>query len=172
MTVSPLTARPYRRGVGALIVNAAGQVLVARRADMPHAAWQLPQGGMKKGETPEDAVLREVLEEVGTTRVEIIARSAGWLRYDLPADLAQRAWKGKYRGQEQQWFVLRFVGTDDDIDLAAAAQPEFVSWRWQDVRSLPTLAAPFKRALYDALVDEFADTVEGMDRSGAGVAPS
>lgn len=145
---------PYRRGVGALLFNGAGAVFVARRLDT-RDAWQLPQGGIHKGETPRQAVFRELIEEIGTDRAEVIAKSKRWLRYDLPSELTGRVWNGRYRGQEQRWFALRFTGTDFDIDLAADGKPEFDAWRWSAFEDLPLLAVSFKRALYQDLVDEF-----------------
>lgn len=151
----PAPARlPYRRGVGALLFNAAGAVFVARRLDTLDA-WQLPQGGIHKGETPRQAVFRELGEEIGTDRAEVIAEARRWLRYDLPAELVGKVWNGKYRGQEQRWFALRFTGTDGDIDLAAHDKPEFDAWRWSAFEDLPLLAVSFKRALYRDLVNEF-----------------
>jgi putative (di)nucleoside polyphosphate hydrolase len=154
--------RPYRRGVGALIVGPDGQVLVARRVAMPFEVWQLPQGGIKKNEPPAAAVLREVEEEIGTSRVEIAAEAPGWLRYDLPPELADLAWRGRWRGQEQKWFVLRFTGSDGDIDVARSNRPEFDAWRWEALSVLPHLAAPFKRQLYADLVETFAHVVDAL----------
>ena len=148
------TGLPYRRGVGALLFNADGAVFVARRLDT-RDAWQLPQGGIHKGETPREALFRELVEEIGTERAEVLAKSKRWLRYDLPAELAGRVWNGRYRGQEQRWFALRFTGTDADIDLAAHGKPEFDAWRWSALEDLPLLAVSFKQALYQDLVDEF-----------------
>ena len=145
---------PYRRGVGALLFNDAGAVFVARRLDT-RDAWQLPQGGIHKGETPRQAIFRELVEEIGTDRAEVVAKSRRWLRYDLPKELVGKVWNGRYRGQEQRWFALRFTGTDGDIDLAAHGKPEFDAWRWSAFEDLPLLAVGFKRALYQDLVDEF-----------------
>lgn len=159
VTGAPATGvLPYRPGVGLMLLNARGQVFVAQRLDMPSAAWQMPQGGIDPGETPRQAALRELHEEVGTDKVEIIAESRDWVRYDLPADLAAKLWAGRYRGQEQKWFVLRFLGTDADIDIATA-EPEFSAWRWAELRELPDLIVPFKRDLYRRLIAEFADVV-------------
>lgn len=145
---------PYRRGVGALLFNDAGAVFVARRLDT-RDAWQLPQGGIHKGETPRQAIFRELVEEIGTDRAEVVAKSKRWLHYDLPKELVGKVWNGRYRGQEQRWFALRFTGTDGDIDLAAHGKPEFDAWRWSAFEDLPLLAVGFKRALYQDLVDEF-----------------
>jgi putative (di)nucleoside polyphosphate hydrolase len=151
---SPAAELPYRRGVGALLFNDQGLVFVARRLDTLDA-WQLPQGGIHKGETPRQAVFRELVEEIGTDRAEVLATSKRWLRYDLPQELRGKVWNGRYRGQEQRWFALRFTGSDADIDLAAHGKPEFDAWRWGHFEDLPRLAVSFKRALYRDLVEEF-----------------
>ncbi|MGF1640096.1 MAG: RNA pyrophosphohydrolase [Rhodospirillales bacterium] len=153
--------RPYRKGVGAVIFNDDGLVLVARRIDTPGEAWQLPQGGVKADEKPREAVIREVAEEIGTDRVEIVAKSSGWFRYDLPEALAARIWGGRYRGQRQRWFALRFTGREADIDLAAGSHPEFDAWRWVPLEALPALAVSFKRRLYERLIDEFRHLARG-----------
>ena len=146
----------YRKGVGALVFNNDGQVLVARRIGTTDA-WQLPQGGLHPGEDPRLAVKRELLEEIGTDRVEIIAEFPGWLRYDLPEVLCGKVWKGKYRGQEQRWFAFHFTGDDADIDLAAHRRPEFDAWQWVRIEQLPALAVAFKRRLYEQLVEQFGE---------------
>jgi putative (di)nucleoside polyphosphate hydrolase len=151
---APAAELPYRRGVGALLFNDQGLVFVARRLDTLDA-WQLPQGGIHKGETPRQAVFRELVEEIGTDRAEVLATSKRWLRYDLPQELRGKVWNGRYRGQEQRWFALRFTGSDADIDLAAHGKPEFDAWRWGHFEDLPRLAVSFKRALYRDLVEEF-----------------
>lgn len=145
---------PHRRGVGALLFNAAGHVLVGRRIDTSNA-WQFPQGGINKGERPRVAVLRELTEEIGTDRAEIVAKSVHWYTYDLPEELLGHVWSGKYRGQKQRWFALRFTGHDEDIDLNASGHPEFDSWRWVPLATTPEFAVPFKRRLYEELVVEF-----------------
>ncbi|MCK8786255.1 RNA pyrophosphohydrolase [Roseomonas sp. NAR14] len=152
---------PYRPNVGAVLFNAGGLVFVARRADFPNAegpagGWQLPQGGMDPGEDPRQAVLRELAEEIGTDKAEIIAEHDEWLSYDLPPELLGKALGGKYRGQRQRWFALRFTGQDSDIRLDADPHPEFDAWRWARLEELPTLAVGFKLAIYRALVPAFA----------------
>ncbi|MSO91315.1 MAG: RNA pyrophosphohydrolase [Acetobacteraceae bacterium] len=154
-------ALPYRLNVGAVLFNAARQVLVARRADLPNAegpagGWQLPQGGIDAGEDPRRAVLRELAEEIGTDRAEIIGEHPEWLAYDLPADLIGVALRGKYRGQRQRWFALRFTGMDADIRLDADPHPEFDAWRWVALGELPGLAVSFKRPIYTVLAASFA----------------
>jgi len=152
---------PYRDNVGALLFNEVGQVLVARRADLPNAegaagGWQLPQGGMDAGEDPAVAVFRELEEEIGTARAAILAEHPRWLFYDLPVELLGKALGGKYRGQRQKWFALRFLGSDADIRLDLDPHPEFDAWRWADLAELPALAVDFKRAIYEDLAREFA----------------
>jgi putative (di)nucleoside polyphosphate hydrolase len=147
--------RPYRRGVGLMLFNRRGLVFVAQRIDMPSAAWQMPQGGIDPGETPRQAAFRELHEETGTDKAEIVAESRDWVRYDLPAELTRRLWDGRYRGQEQKWFAMRFLGTDDDINIAGP-QPEFSAWRWAELAETPDLIVPFKRPIYQQLVAEFA----------------
>lgn len=144
----------YRKGVGALVFNSKGEVLVARRIGMM-SAWQLPQGGVHRGEDAWTAVKRELREEIGTDRLEVIAEYPGWLRYELPEGIRGKVWKGKYCGQEQRWFAFRFTGDDSDIDLAAHPNPEFDAWRWVEIRQLPALAVAFKRHLYEQLADHF-----------------
>ncbi|MBX9750237.1 MAG: RNA pyrophosphohydrolase [Roseococcus sp.] len=152
---------PYRPNVGAVLFNAAGLILVARRADMPNAegapgGWQLPQGGMDEGEDPAVAVFRELEEEVGTAHAEILAEHPDWLNYDLPPELIGKALGGKYRGQTQKWFALRFLGEDSDIRLDLDPHPEFDAWRWARLAELPGLAVPFKRAIYERLAVDFS----------------
>jgi putative (di)nucleoside polyphosphate hydrolase len=151
----------YRPNVGAVLFNPAGLVLVARRADLPNAegapgGWQLPQGGMDEGEDPRGAVLRELEEEIGTDRAEIIAEHPDWLTYDLPPELVGAALGGRYRGQRQRWFALRFLGEDADIRLDRDPHPEFDAWRWAPLAELPLLAVAFKRPIYAVLARAFA----------------
>ncbi len=149
---------PYRRGVGIMLFDRRHHVLVAQRLDMPSAAWQMPQGGIDEGETPLEAAWREMAEEIGTVKAELLAESRGWLSYDLPADLVPRLWHGRFRGQQQKWFAFRFTGRDDDIDIARE-NPEFSAWQWAPLESLPDLIVPFKRTLYRQLVEEFRPLV-------------
>jgi putative (di)nucleoside polyphosphate hydrolase len=152
---------PYRPNVGAVLFNAAGLILVARRADMPNAegspgGWQLPQGGMDEGEDPAVAVFRELEEEIGTAKAEILAEHPDWLNYDLPPELIGKALGGRYRGQTQKWFALRFLGADSDIRLDLDPHPEFDAWRWARLAELPRMAVPFKRAIYERLAVDFS----------------
>lgn len=151
---------PYRANVGAVLFNRDGLVFVARRADLPNAeglagGWQLPQGGIDSGEDPRTAVLRELTEEIGTNRATIIGEHPDWLTYDLPPHLVGVALKGRYRGQRQRWFALRFTGEDSDIRLDRDPHPEFDAWRWVGLRDLPALAVDFKRAIYQVLAESF-----------------
>jgi putative (di)nucleoside polyphosphate hydrolase len=150
----------YRPAVGILLLNRAGNVFVGRRIDMPAglAAWQMPQGGIDPGETPRQAALRELQEEVGTDKAEILAESRGWLHYDVPKELWKALggmWGGRYRGQRQKWFAMRFTGADGDIDPAATEHPEFDAWEWVMPARLPDLIVPFKRQLYLDVLAEF-----------------
>ena len=145
----------YRPAVGIMLLNRSRQVFVARRTDMrAMPAWQMPQGGIDPGETPFEAAMRELGEEIGTAKAEFVAESRGWLTYDLPADLACKVWGGRYRGQRQKWFVMRFIGRDADIDLATE-HPEFDAWRWAEPEELPRLIVSFKRQLYIDILAEF-----------------
>ena len=157
---------PYRPGVGLMVLSPEGLVFVARRIDMPSEAWQMPQGGIDEGETPEQAALREFREEVGTDKVEIIAESERWLSYDLPEELLPRLWGGRFRGQNQKWFLVRFTGTDDDIDIATE-NPEFLDWKWVELETIPDLIVPFKRRLYEDLVAEFGAIVRAFKDGAA-----
>ena len=146
---------PYRPCVGIMLLNGEGRVFVGRRKDTPDA-WQMPQGGIDKGESPRDAALRELLEEIGTDKAEMVAETAGWHRYDLPPHLLGKVWGGKYRGQEQKWLLCRFLGRDGDIDLNTD-HPEFDAWQWVAVDDLIARIVPFKRAIYEAVVAEFRE---------------
>jgi putative (di)nucleoside polyphosphate hydrolase len=144
----------YRMGVGVVLLNQLNQVFVAKRIDTP-SAWQMPQGGIDKGEAPHETVMRELTEEIGTDRAEIIAETKDWLIYDLPEGLRKKVWGGKYKGQKQKWFAMRFTGTDTDIDLTADKHPEFSEWKWTSMDQLVELIVPFKRPLYESIVREF-----------------
>jgi putative (di)nucleoside polyphosphate hydrolase len=145
---------PYRPCVGIMLFNQDGEVFVGKRIDQTVEGWQMPQGGIDKGETPRQAALRELLEEVGTDKAEIIAEMDDWVTYDLPEHLVGVAFKGKYRGQRQKWFALRFTGKDSDIDLTAH-EPEFSAFQWVSLKALPALIVPFKRGTYKAVIAAF-----------------
>jgi putative (di)nucleoside polyphosphate hydrolase len=145
---------PYRPCVGLMLFNRHGQVFVGKRIDQTVEGWQMPQGGIDDGEAPAEAVLRELKEETGTDKAEVIGEMENWLTYDLPAHLVGIAFHGKYRGQRQKWFALRFLGQDSDIDLHTH-QPEFAEWKWVDMAALPGLIVPFKRDTYAAVIAAF-----------------
>ena len=129
-----------------MLLGADDRVFVARRIDTP-GAWQMPQGGIHPGERPREAAIRELAEEIGVIDAVIIAETKGWLSYDLPVELRAKVWSGKYRGQRQKWFAMRFTGPDSAIDLRAH-RPEFSAWKWTKMDQLPRLIVPFKRQLY------------------------
>lgn len=147
---------PYRPCVGVMLINAAGQIFAAQRLDSSVAAWQMPQGGIDDGEKPRQAALRELCEETGVTAdlVEFVGKTHGWVTYDLPSDLIGKVWGGKYRGQKQKWFLYRFLGRDDQIDIASG-HPEFSEWRWIGADEMVASIVPFKRAVYEEVVRHF-----------------
>jgi len=155
-----MVTKPYRRGVGIVLVNSQGRVFVAERLDTP-GAWQMPQGGIDKDERPRAAALRELQEEIGTNRARIITVTPTWLRYDLPAELQSKVWKGKYRGQEQKWYLMRFTGADSDIKLDGA-HPEFGAWKWLPFTHLPRVIVGFKREIYKQVVAAFKEKVAAL----------
>jgi len=146
--------KQYRPGVGIVLINRRGEVFVGQRIDQGPNSWQLPQGGIARGEDPRRAALRELMEEIGSDNVEVVAESRDWLTYDVPSEPAQNAWRGRWRGQRQKWFVMLFKGQDSDLDVATE-HPEFSAWRWVPRRELPKLAVPFKRDLYQKILTEF-----------------
>lgn len=157
---------PYRPNVGAVLFNHDGKIWVGRRCSHPTqeaapGGWQLPQGGIDEHEDPRAAVLRELGEEIGTTKAEIIGEYPEWLTYDLPEPARTRFHGGKYRGQKQRWFALRFTGTDTDINLNAEDHPEFDAWRWADLAELPEMAVAFKRPIYEELALAFQRFASG-----------
>ena len=152
--LKPYAERPYRSCVGMMLINPDGLVFVGQRLDQTAEAWQMPQGGVDDGESPLQAAHRELQEETGTDKATLLGESAAWLPYDLPPALADKVWRGRFRGQTQKWFAFRFTGDDGDIDIATA-QPEFSVWRWADAANVIRLAVPFKRDIYRRVVAEF-----------------
>jgi putative (di)nucleoside polyphosphate hydrolase len=154
---------PYRPCAGMMVLNRAGLVFVGRRNSGPEHIdathiWQMPQGGIDADEDPYKAALRELYEETNIRSVEKLGEIADWLAYDIPRELIGAAWGGKYRGQKQKWYALRFTGEDAEIDIATPAsghEPEFIDWQWVEMNSLPGLVVPFKRATYERVVAEF-----------------
>jgi putative (di)nucleoside polyphosphate hydrolase len=167
-SVSP--APGYRPCVGIAVINADGLVWVGRRADAGGEEegrgqwWQMPQGGIDAGEAPADAALRELIEETGMRTVEIVGEAAGWLRYDLPPHLVGKAWEGRYKGQEQKWFAVRFRGDESEIDIAPATghKAEFTEWRWVPLAEVVDLIVPFKRDVYVKVAEAFAPHARAM----------
>ena len=162
----------YRPCVGMAVVNSDGCVWIGRRADAPGEPegpgswWQMPQGGIDDKEDPRTAAFRELQEETGMTAVEIIAEMPGWLHYDLPAELIGKAWKGRYRGQRQKWFLMRFLGDDSQINILPAAghQVEFDAWRWAPFAEVGDLIVPFKRDVYRTIIETFAPLATPLRR--------
>ena len=155
---------PYRPCVGMYVVNRDGLVFIGRRSNGPEHVdevhvWQMPQGGIDEGEEPYPAALRELTEETNIRSVEKLGEIPDWLVYDLPREIVGQAWQGRYRGQKQKWFALRFTGDDSEIDIVnpgGGHDPEFISWRWEPAKNLPDLVVPFKRPVYERVVQEFS----------------
>ena len=154
---------PYRPCAGMMVLNRAGLVFIGRRSGGPEHvddahAWQMPQGGIDENEDPYRAALRELYEETSIRSVEKLGELPGWLHYDIPPDIAGQAWKGKYRGQKQKWYALRFTGDDSEINVESPGgghKPEFIAWRWERIENVPALVVPFKRQAYETIVAAF-----------------
>ncbi|MCB1353466.1 MAG: RNA pyrophosphohydrolase [Rhodobacteraceae bacterium] len=158
MTEAEILALPYRPCVGVVLLNPAGLVFAGQRIDNPTPAWQMPQGGIDDGESPETAALRELGEETGLApaSVEILGRTPEWLTYDLPHEIVPRIWKGRFRGQKQLWFLMRFLGQDAEIDIASK-HPEFSEWTWMAPEAIVESIVPFKREIYVSVFEAFRD---------------
>jgi putative (di)nucleoside polyphosphate hydrolase len=158
---------PYRLCVGVALFNPSGLVWIGSRSDKDAEGegeghwWQMPQGGLDKGEDPYEAALRELYEETSVKSVTLLREAPGWFKYDLPAELVGQSWGGRYRGQKQKWFALRFEGHESEIDVlhpgGGKHKPEFSSWRWEKLARLPELIVPFKRKVYEQVVAAFKD---------------
>jgi len=159
----PFESLPYRPCAGMMVLNRAGLVFIGRRSSGPEHidathVWQMPQGGIDRGEDPYNGALRELYEETNISSVEKLGEIAEWLAYDLPREIVGQAWKGKFRGQKQKWYALRFTGPESEINIANPAgghKPEFIDWRWVAMSKLPELVVPFKRQTYERVVAEF-----------------
>jgi putative (di)nucleoside polyphosphate hydrolase len=167
--MSTLKLLPYRPCAGIAVFNRHGLVFIGRRAGGPehtdaNHVWQMPQGGIDENEDPYMAALRELYEETNIRSVERLDEIADWLTYDIPPAIMGDAWGGKYRGQKQKWFALRFIGDDREINVTSPAgghAPEFIDWRWADVQEIPSLVVPFKRQTYERVASEFARFANG-----------
>ena len=149
MSVIDVSKLNYRKNVGMILTNAKGHIFAGKRLDNNTDAWQMPQGGIDEGETPETAVFRELSEETGIHRskVRILGSTTGWLSYDIPVDLITKLWNGQYRGQKQKWFVFEFLGKDADINIVTE-EPEFSEWAWKSKDDLLSSIVPFKVEVY------------------------
>ena len=146
----------YRKGVGIFLINKNNRLWVGQRLDHKNQYWQMPQGGIDSPETPEDAMKRELMEETGLDHnYEIIGKSSSWLKYNIPSDLVNILWKGKYKGQEQIWFACRFFGKDEQVNLEKYSKPEFYKWKWINPIDVIKFAVPFKKKLYGSVLNEF-----------------
>ena len=149
----------YRPGVGIVLFNKDGHVLIAERLDNP-GGWQMPQGGIDAGEAPEVAVFREMEEEIGTRNASILGMVEDWICYEFPSALSKKLWKGQYRGQRQKWIALKFLGQDSEIKLDTHTDPEFSRWKWVPLRDLMQYVVPFKRTVYERVIQEFGKYAE------------
>ena len=143
----------YRLGIGIMMINQNGQVFIAERIK-PKGAWQMPQGGIDKNESPKKALYRESMEEIGTNNFSIITESKNWYQYDFPLIYQNKWFNGKYRGQKQKWFLLKFLGNDNEININFCT-PEFVDWKWIDINKLESIIVDFKKSMYKKISDEF-----------------
>ena len=149
---------PLRLGVGAVVLNKKNQVFVGKRKDNPIDKWQMPQGGVNTGENLIDAMKRELHEETSIQNIKILNEIDGWFEYELPKNLLGRIWRGRYRGQKQKWFVVKFLGNDGEINLQTD-KPEFIEWRWLDIENLPNVIVDFKRKVYEQLLPKIRNFI-------------
>ena len=149
---------PMRQGVGIIVLNQNNDVFVAKRKDNPIDKWQMPQGGIDKNETPFDAMKRELAEETSVTNIKVIKEIENWLEYELPPYLLGKIWKGRFRGQKQKWFIVKFIGNDDEINLNTK-HPEFIEWKWINYNNLPKVIVDFKKEVYKKLTIELKQLI-------------
>ena len=142
---------PLRLGVGIIVLNKENKVFVGKRKDNPTNKWQMPQGGVDRGESLVNAMKRELKEETSIRSIEILKELEGWTEYELPDYLLGKIWRGKYRGQKQKWFIVRFLGKDEEINLKTT-HPEFIEWQWLDIENLPSVIVHFKKKVYEKLL--------------------
>ena len=142
---------PLRLGVGIIVLNKENKVFVGKRRDNPTNKWQMPQGGVDRGENLVNAMKRELKEETSIRSIEILKEQEGWTEYELPNYLLGKIWRGKYRGQKQKWFIVRFLGRDEEINLKTT-HPEFIEWQWLDIENLPSVIVHFKKKVYEKLL--------------------
>ena len=154
-------SKNYRLGVGVILLNQENKVFVGQRSDSVAGAWQMPQGGIDDNETPLDAALRELLEEIGTNNVNLIKESSGWYYYDIPESWRIHLWQGKYYGQKQKWFLFKYLGQDIEINIKTQS-PEFIAWKWVEFTKLPDIIVQFKKQLYQDLVQEFTPIIKNL----------
>ena len=149
---------PLRIGVGVIVLNEKNRGFVGKRKDNPVDKWQMPQGGVNKGEKLIDAMKRELEEETGIKNIKILKEIDGWSEYELPENLLGKIWRGKYRGQKQKWFIVKFIGDEDEINLKTS-KPEFIEWKWLDIENLPGVIVEFKRKVYEDLLPKIRNTI-------------
>ena len=149
---------PFRIGVGVIVLNEKNRVFVGKRKDNPVDKWQMPQGGVNEGEKLIDAMKRELEEETGIKNIKILKEIDGWSEYELPENLLGKIWRGKYRGQKQKWFIVKFIGDEDEINLKTS-KPEFIEWKWLDIENLPGVIVEFKRKVYEDLLPKIRNTI-------------
>ena len=161
MGVIDVSKLEYRKNVGMVLVNTNGHIFAGKRLDNNSDAWQMPQGGIDKGETPEVAAFRELSEETGIhhSKARLIGATAGWLSYDIPVELIPMLWNGQYRGQEQKWFAFEFLGKDSDINIITK-EPEFSEWAWKSKKDLLSSIVPFKLEVYQKVFSELGHLVK------------
>ena len=149
---------PLRIGVGAIVLNKKNQVFVGKRKDNPVDKWQMPQGGVNEGEDLTSAMKRELNEETGIQNIKILNEIDGWFEYELPNYLLGKIWRGKFRGQKQKWFIVKFLGDDEEINLEKD-KPEFIEWKWLDIENLPNVIVDFKKKVYEKLLPKIRNFI-------------